>query len=50
MYLLDDIKQVVSELETEQQIPPSPVELIDNEMSMIYANSNKAHVSVYCTP
>ena len=45
--MMDEVKQVVSELEQEHQIPPIPVELLDNEMSIIYANSKKAKVSVW---
>ena len=43
--LMDDLKNIVSELESEQQITPISVELVDNELAKVYANSKKAEVS-----
>lgn len=36
-----DIKEILKELETSEQFPPIEVELIDNELAKIYANSKK---------
>ncbi|XP_076452893.1 transcription elongation factor SPT6-like [Babylonia areolata] len=40
--LMDDIKDILAELEQEEQIPPINVELVDNEVAMIFENSTKA--------
>ena len=45
IFRMQDVKQVVSALETEQQIPQVPVELVDNELSVVFANSNRGRVS-----
>lgn len=44
--IIDDIKKVIAELEQEAQMPPINVELVDNELAMVYANSSRADVSV----
>jgi hypothetical protein len=44
-YVLEDIKLIVSELEQEEQITPINVELMDNEVAMIFENSSKAQVT-----
>jgi hypothetical protein len=53
-YVLEDIKLIVSELEQEEQITPINVELMDNEVAMIFENSSKVQVSEglhsICTP
>ncbi|KAH8266384.1 hypothetical protein KR038_000011 [Drosophila bunnanda] len=36
-----DIKEILKELETSEQFPPIEVEIIDNELAKIYANSKK---------
>ncbi|EDX17242.1 GD16791 [Drosophila simulans] len=36
-----DIKEILNELETSEQFPPIEVEIIDNELAKIYANSKK---------
>ncbi|XP_002036804.2 transcription elongation factor SPT6 [Drosophila sechellia] len=36
-----DIKEILHELETSEQFPPIEVEIIDNELAKIYANSKK---------
>ncbi|KAH8293318.1 hypothetical protein KR018_001078 [Drosophila ironensis] len=36
-----DIKEILKELENSEQFPPIEVELIDNELAKIYANSKK---------
>ncbi|XP_051786507.1 transcription elongation factor SPT6 [Erpetoichthys calabaricus] len=40
--IVDDIKRTVAELEQEQQIPPIGVELVDNELAVLYMNSKKS--------
>ena len=45
--IIDDIKKVIAELEQEAQMPPINVELVDNELAMVYANSARADVSTY---
>ena len=42
--IVEDVKQILSDLEAEEQIPPVAVELVDNELAMIFENSNKAQV------
>ncbi|XP_023035095.2 transcription elongation factor SPT6-like [Drosophila willistoni] len=36
-----DIKDILKELETSEQFPPIEVEIVDNELAKIYANSKK---------
>ena len=45
MMIMDDIKKVTAELEQEAQMPPINVELVDNELALVYANSARADVS-----
>lgn len=42
--IIDDIKSIVSELEMEQQMPAINVELVDNELAMIFENTKRAEV------
>nr|KAG5690166.1 hypothetical protein BaRGS_013623 [Batillaria attramentaria] len=42
MMISDDVKFILSELEQEEQMPPINVELVDNEVAMIFENSNKS--------
>ena len=42
--VMEDLKEMVGELETEQQMAPINVELIDNELAVIYSNSKKSEV------
>ncbi|KAJ8312685.1 hypothetical protein KUTeg_010058 [Tegillarca granosa] len=42
LMIVDDIKSVIEELCQEQQMTPIHVELVDNELAMVYENSNKA--------
>lgn len=44
LMIVDDIKAVIEELCQEQQMTPIHVELVDNELAMVYENSNKAQV------
>ncbi|GFO10563.1 LOW QUALITY PROTEIN: transcription elongation factor spt6, partial [Plakobranchus ocellatus] len=42
LMIIDDIKAIISELEMERQMPPINVELVDNELAMIFENTNRA--------
>ena len=42
--MMDDIKELVADLEQERQMAPINVELLDNELGIVYANSKKAEV------
>ena len=42
--LVEDLKGLVEELEQEQQMSLVSVELLDDELARVYANSNKAQV------
>ncbi|GFR73722.1 transcription elongation factor SPT6 [Elysia marginata] len=42
LMIIDDIKAIISELEMEQHMPPINVELVDNELAMIFENTNRA--------
>ncbi|XP_052799386.1 transcription elongation factor SPT6-like [Mya arenaria] len=42
LMIVDDIKKVIAELEQEAQMPPINVELVDNELALVYANSARA--------
>ena len=44
--VVEDVKLILSELEQEEQIAPINVELIDNEVAMIFENSTKAQVRI----
>lgn len=44
LMIIDDIKSIVSELEMEQQMPAINVELVDNELAMIFENTKRAEV------
>ncbi|CDQ99420.1 unnamed protein product [Oncorhynchus mykiss] len=41
---MEDIKRTVSELEQESSLPAVGVELVDNELAMLYMNSTKSQV------
>ena len=43
--LVEDLKGLVEELEQDQQMSLINVELVDDELARVYANSNKAQVS-----
>ena len=40
--VIDDIKAIISELEMEQQMPAINVELVDNELAMIFESTKRA--------
>ncbi|XP_069040225.1 transcription elongation factor SPT6 [Lepisosteus oculatus] len=42
--IIEDIKRVVSELEQEMSLPSIGVELVDNELAVLYMNSKKSEV------
>jgi hypothetical protein len=42
--LIEDIKRIIENLCQEQAIAPINVELVDNEVAMIYENSSKGKV------
>ena len=42
--IMEDLRGLLAELEQEHQMAPISVELVDNELAKIYANSNKAQV------
>lgn len=42
--IMEDIKRTVSELEQESSLPAVGVELVDNELAMLYMNSTKSQV------
>jgi transcription elongation factor SPT6 len=43
--VFDDLRQLLGDLEQEHQMAPIGVELVDNELAKVYANSNKGQVS-----
>ena len=42
MNLMEDLKEVLSELEQESQMAPIQVELVDPDLATVYMSSNKA--------
>ena len=44
LMIIEDIKTVITELEQEQQMAPINVELVDNELAMVYEGTQKAEV------
>nr|XP_014354517.1 PREDICTED: transcription elongation factor SPT6 isoform X2 [Latimeria chalumnae] len=46
LMLIEDIKRIVHELEQEQQMSAIGVELVDNELSVLYMNSKKSEEQV----
>jgi hypothetical protein len=42
--VIEDIKRTASELEQESSFPTIGVELVDNELAMLYMNSKKSEV------
>ena len=43
---MEDVKGLVEELEQQQQMSLINVELVDDELARVYANSNSAQVSL----
>ena len=46
--MIEDVQQVVTELEQEQQIAPISIELMDTELAIVYMHSKKSEVSLKC--
>lgn len=43
--IVSDIKDILSQLIEDEQFPQIPVEIMDNELAKVYANSIKGEVS-----
>ena len=43
--IIEDIKTVITELEQQQEMAPISVELVDNELAMVYEGTQKAEVN-----
>lgn len=43
--VIEDIKRAASELEQESSFPAIGVELVDNELAVLYMNSKKSEVT-----
>lgn len=50
LMVMEDLRQLVSELEQEHQMAPIGVELVDNELARVYGNCNKGQVSLEFPP
>lgn len=44
--MIEDVKRIVHELEQAQQMSSIGVEMVDNELAVLYMNSKKSEVSV----
>lgn len=44
--LIEDIKRIVHELDQGQQLSSIGVELVDNELAILYMNSKKSEVNL----
>ena len=47
---MEDIRALVTELEQEHQMAPINVELVENELSAVFASCKKAEVSLITEP
>lgn len=47
LMVASDLKEIVSNLAEDEQFPQIPVEIIDNELSKVYANSIKGEVCLF---
>ena len=45
MMLMEDLREIVTELEQESQMAPVNIELVDNELAVVFMNSKKAEVN-----
>ena len=45
--VMEDMKRAISELEQESSLPAVGVELVDNELAMLYMNSKKSEVHTH---
>ena len=50
LMIIDDIKHLVEQLSEAQEMAPINVELVDNELAMVYENCAKAKVSLFLSP
>lgn len=41
LMIADDLRGIISDLVDSEQFPPVKVEIVDNELAKVYANSNK---------
>lgn len=41
LMIADDLRGIISDLVDSEQFPPIKVEIVDNELAKVYANSNK---------
>lgn len=44
--LMEDVKRIVHELDQGQQLSSIGVELVDNELAILYMNSKKSEVNL----
>lgn len=44
-FIVDDLKEMVKQLVEDEQFPLIPVEILDNDLAKVYANSYKGNVS-----
>lgn len=45
--LVEDIKEIIKQLVEDEQFPLIPVEILDNHLAKVYANSIKGKVILY---
>lgn len=48
--LMEDVKRIVHELDQGQQLSSIGVELVDNELAILYMNSKKSEVNLLLFP
>lgn len=48
--LMEDVKRIVHELDQGQQLSSIGVELVDNELAILYMNSKKSEVNLLLLP
>lgn len=44
--IVEDVQRIIQELTEEVEMPAINVELVDNEVAMVYENSNKGQVTI----
>lgn len=45
LMIVNDIKEIIKQLVEDEQFPVIPVEILDNDLAKVYANSIKGTVS-----
>lgn len=45
LMIVNDIKEIIKQLAEDEQFPVIPVEILDNDLAKVYANSIKGTVS-----